>query len=402
MKQKVRVLAVIQELIIGGDENRLLTLAKTIDRSRFDFLVVTLKRQSDSMDRRYGSMRNEFADAGIEVLDLGEGHPNEGLPMGSALRLARSIGIMSRSLRKLSQLVQAQQIDVIDGHVSGGNLVGVATGILTRRPRAVTTYHVEQWKPRWLWQVVHQLTLGFADAIITDSQAIADVLRRFTMTRDLNVYVIPNGVAPLRSNRSADEMRAVFGIPVDPRVQVIGQISRLVPFKGHMVLLDAARMVIERRPHAAFLFVGFVPDEEYKKRLAEHARELGVADHIHMASYAGNIADAWQAIDVHAHASLIDSLPNAIIEGMSLGKPAVVTAVGGVPSAVIAGRTGFVVPPNDPVAFAAALLRVLENPEIAKSLGDSAQRRYETTYTPEIMTRKLEDVFVQLAAKRSR
>lgn len=402
MNRKIRVLAVIQELIVGGDENRLLTLAKAIDRSRFDFLVVTLKHQSDSMDRRYGSMRAAFADAGIQVRDLGEGHPNEGLAMGSSVRLARSVGIMSRSLNKLSRLVRAEQIDVIDGHLSGGNLVGVATGILTGRPAAVTTYHVEQWKPLWLWRLIHQATLGLADAIITDSQAIAEVVRRFMIKRDPRIYVIPNGVAPLHSNRSADEMRAVFGLPIDRRIKVVGQVSRLVPFKGHMVLLDAARMVIERCPDTEFLFVGFTPDAQYADRLLERARELGIADHIHMASYPDNIADVWQVINVHAHASLVDSLPNAIIEGMSLGKPAVVTAVGGIPSVVVDGRTGFVVPANDPAAFGAALLRLLENPELAKSMGDAARGRYETQYTPEIMARKLEDVFVDLAAKRSR
>jgi hypothetical protein len=56
----------------------------------------------------------------------------------------------------------------------------------------------------------------------------------------------------------------------------------------------------------------------------------------------------WQLIDIHAHAAIIDSLPNAIMEGMSLAKPAVVTGVGGISTMVLDGKTGFVVPPHDP------------------------------------------------------
>src|SRR5205814_3717779 len=91
-----------------------------------------------------------------------------------------------------------------------------------------------------------------------------------------------------------------------------------------------------------------------------------------------------------------DSLPNAIIESMSLGKPAVVTAVGGVPDAVSNGETGLVVPPGDAQALAGALIQVLQNPSLANRLGRAAMSRHHERYRPELMARKLESCFVDV------
>ena len=90
MSRKLRVLSVINELYFGGDENRLLTMARTIDRNRVDLTVVTLKRANQRLEPQYGTMRQQYADAGVDVRDLGEGHPNEGLPLGSLKRYVRA------------------------------------------------------------------------------------------------------------------------------------------------------------------------------------------------------------------------------------------------------------------------------------------------------------------------
>ena len=101
----------------------------------------------------------------------------------------------------------------------------------------------------------------------------------------------------------------------------------------------------------------------------------------------------WSVIDVHVHPSSIDSLPNAIIEGMSLGKPAVVSSVGAIPDHVEHGRTGLVVPPDDPGALAQALMQVLGDARLAERLGRGAYERYLERFTPEVTTRQVEGCF---------
>lgn len=108
------------------------------------------------------------------------------------------------------------------------------------------------------------------------------------------------------------------------------------------------------------------------------------------------------AVDIHAHASLFDSLPISIAEGMSLGKPAVVTSAGGIPEIVQDGETGLVVLPGDADALANGLLRMLREPELAGRLGEGARRRYEALYQPGTMVRALQEYFSELASGKAR
>jgi glycosyltransferase involved in cell wall biosynthesis len=334
------------------------------------------------------------------VIDLGEGYPNAGLGAGSPLRFARRISILQRCLRKLCHLIRERRVDVIDAHSGAGYFTGSLAGALTGKPVVVTTYNVrETWRPLWLWAVVHQLTLAMAAAVITDSEAVRDELQRWMIRRHPRILVIPNGVAPLSSDKTNAQMREILGLPEDPDVRIVGQVSTLVPTKGHLTLIEAARTVLDEAPKTAFLIIGYPRSDsgDYPERLARRAAELGIADKVRIVGYPGQIGDIWQVIDIQAHPTLLDSLPNAIIEAMSMARPSIVTPIRGIPTMVDDGRTGYIVPTNDPPALAAALLRLLHDPQKARAFGEAAHARYLERYCPEITTRSLEEVFMSIA-----
>jgi glycosyltransferase involved in cell wall biosynthesis len=212
--------------------------------------------------------------------------------------------------------------------------------------------------------------------------------------------VIPNGVPVPVATRTNPEMRRLLDIPLERSVSVVGQVSRLIPYKGHRVLLRAAGEVLAQLPDTYFIFTGY-PNEDptYAETLRREALTLGIADRVRIVSWPGSIGDIWEVIDVHVHASLHDSLPIAITEGMSLAKPAVVTNVGGVEEMVTHEDTGLLVPMNDPAALAAGILRLLREPATCRRLGSAAQRRYHLRYRPEIMSRALADLFVDLIGR---
>jgi glycosyltransferase involved in cell wall biosynthesis len=246
------------------------------------------------------------------------------------------------------------------------------------------------------------MALSRAQAIVTDSRARRDEIRALVRRRTPPILVIPNGIFPCSTTRTRLDMRRLLGLPDDPDIRVIGQVSRLVPFKGHRVLLRAARTVVDAEPRTRFLFVGFErPGDSYRQVLETEIAALGLGEHVRIVSYPGPVAEVWSAIDVHVHASLFDSLPNAIIEGMSLARPAVVTSVGGVPEIAEDQRTALVVPPGDAAALAGALLRLLREPHTAARLGAAARQRYERGFRPEVMTARLEQLFVDVLGGRS-
>lgn len=397
--RRLRIASIIGDLAFGGSQNRLLSFARTIDKTRFEHVVITLYRGEVSHERQVGSLRPIYAEAGIEVIDLGM-EPR--VRIRPSLRPKHVIGAgatLSRLVRRLCRVLRERRIDLIDAQHATATLFGVVAGSLTRRPTTVTQYFPTYFDRAGM-RLLGQAAYARADAFICDSKAHSDLINRWLYRPHRRSMVIPNGVPVPVATRTNPEMRRLLDIPLERSVSVVGQVSRLIPYKGHRVLLRAAREVLAQRPDTYFIFTGY-PNEDptYAETLRQETLSLGVADRVRIVSWPGSIGDIWEVIDVHVHASLHDSLPIAVTEGMSLAKPAVVTDVGGVEEMVTHEDTGLVVPMNDPEALAAGVLRLLREPATCRRLGAAAQRRYHLRYRPEIMSRTLEDLFVDLIGR---
>lgn len=401
MKTRLTVLSILDGFSYGGDENRVLQIARAIDRERFDFRVATIRPPDPVVDRRFGTIRAEYARAGINVIDLSVPRRTGGLSQDDVRRQALRVAMLVATVRRIVSYVRRERVDVIDGHHGAGYLCGTLAGVIARVPSLLTTYNVlEQWSPRALWTRVHAFTLASAGAVVTDSDPVADQLRSMvTRTHRSRIRVIPNGPPRPLPERPEPEVRALLGLPPRDRTRVVAQIAALLPGKGQHILIDAAPRVLARHPDVTFLLVGFERQQHgYARELRERARRLGVSSSVVVASYQGPIGDVWQLVDLHAHPTMLDSLPNAILEGMSLGKPVIASAIAGIPSLVSHDRTGLIVPPNDSDAVAGGLIRLLDDPGLAKTFGDAALRRYQEGYTPELLARRMEAVFAELAA----
>ena len=394
--KRVRVLSVVNSLYFGGAECRLLSLSKQIDTDRFDQTVLTLKQVDPVRERQFGSLRPHFATANIEIQNLNEAAPRTGDAHGTASKVARSMPRLARTLVKLTSYIRANHIDIVDTHCGTANKIGVAAAVLASRPVVATTYGLEVFRPLWLWRASETAALTAASAIVTDSDAVAAQIRR-VLLRPRNVAVIPNGIEPPQAVRSREEMRAALGIPPDPRVRVIGQVASLTPRKGQLMLLEAAYQLRQVDPYVHFVICGYPRDPlDYARTLYKRVADLGLTSCVHFVGYPGAIGDIFRAIDIQVHASTEESLPQAIIEGMALGKPAVVTAIAGIPAMVADGKTGLIVPPGDADALAAALLRLLSDSSAVERFGLAAQQRYLERYTDTQMARSLERLFVDV------
>jgi len=397
----INILSVISELNFGGGENRLFHLARTIDPSRFHHTVVTVYSSDHPLQSRCSSMRRQFADAGVAVHDLGVPHPASARGP-RPLRLARIGAILATAIARLRRLILSSRADVVDAHLENALYTAVPAAASAGVPAAITLYsELDLWRARdsgsyrqVLFPSLRRLNLRLCSAIITDSKLRAAQFERFIGETPPPLHVIPNGVRLDGPSRSRGEVLREFGIPEDTRATLLGQVAGLVPFKGQAVLLEAARRIIDGGHDVYVLCVGDERDgPAYPLQLRRQAKRLGILDRVRIQSYPGSISDVWSVIDVHVHPSSIDSLPNAIIEGMSLGKPAVVSSVGAIPDHVDHGRTGLIVPPDDAAALADALHRVLGDAALAEQLGRGAHRRYLERFTPEVTTRQIESCF---------
>lgn len=341
--------------------------------------------------KRFGSMRDRYRQAGVRLLDLGQ-PPIADVPRQVVSKLLS----FKEKVQKLKALIREEKIDVLDVHLAPANPMCAAVTLVTGTPFIVTLYQVNTMQSAKFW-LAGQFNLGSAALLITDSNTQASRIHKWLLHCP-GIRVIPNGTPPPQPVLAREQVLRLLNIPDEPGLTIIGQISSLFPYKGHLVLLEAAKQVLERHPECLFLLIGYERREKgYRECLLRRASELGIAERVRVAGYPGPIGDVWNIINIHAHASSLDSLPNALLEAMSLGKPSVATSVGGIPEAIEHGVNGFLVPPENPDQLARHLLLLLEDSGLGPKLGQAARSIYCRRFRPEIMTRQLEDCFRAVA-----
>ena len=398
MSDRIKVATLSPFLHIGGDENRLLAYLGARDRDTFEHVVVSGSKATTSMDALWGPMRRRFESLDVELVDLSLPYNFElsqtlsrrALEVEKAKRFASFV-------RGAARLFRDRQIDVVDARGDTGSVVGIIAGRLAGVRAVVATNYFPQVNqvgsrsPAWL---LNRAIYAMADAIVCDSQTCLDAMREWMILPPPG-HCIPNGIDPPRTERSAADVAADLNIA--PNSVIVAQIARLQPYKGQLALLEAASTVVQQFPNTVFVICGYPSFNQegldYQKRLHQIVAERRLEQNVRLISYPGSVGDIWPLVHIHVHPTLLDSSPIALLEGMSFGKAAITTRIGGIHELVLDGETGIVLPPDDTEALTTAMLRLLGNPAEVERLGRNAYQRYKAHYTPNIMARRSEDVF---------
>jgi polysaccharide biosynthesis protein PelF len=197
-----------------------------------------------------------------------------------------------------------------------------------------------------------------------------------------------NGINP-------DDFPVAQGEPEDPTIVFVGRID---PLKDLHTLIRAFAIVRDKVPNARLRIFGPVPpgNEQYHASCVQLAADLGLSG---AATFEGRIprqTDAYQAGHLVALTSVSEGFPYTVVESMSMGRPQVCTNVGGVSEAV--GDAGFVVPPRDHAAVAAACIRLLEDPDLRRSFGLRARQRVMDRFTLDQWTNAYREIYAELVA----
>jgi glycosyltransferase involved in cell wall biosynthesis len=188
--------------------------------------------------------------------------------------------------------------------------------------------------------------------------------------------VVPNGIDP--------PVEAKIHSGVDQSRPIFLTVARLSEQKALDVLIEAAPHVLARAPAARFRIVGTGPLEG---NLIAAARALGVADGFEFLGHREDVPALMTTATAFVLPSRFEGLPLALLEAMARTVPVVATDVCGNADAVEDAETGLLVPPYDPQALAAALLRVIEQPLQARIRARRARKRVLSQFTSTQMAR---------------
>ncbi|MBI4125635.1 MAG: glycosyltransferase family 4 protein [Deltaproteobacteria bacterium] len=225
-------------------------------------------------------------------------------------------------------------------------------------------------------------------SVIQQSSLLAFDLRK--VEADIRkIYVVPNAVP------RAEEPRRVKR-PGNPLVFI--HLSTILPAKGQMDIVQAARRLLDQRVDAfKVILAGQVYDSGYASRIENFVREAGLNAHVEIIGglFGREKERALAEGDVFLFPSRREVFGLVVIEAMRAGLPVIAANVGSLPEIVEAGA-GFLYPPGDVEKLAGHMTAFINNPDAAASMGQRAADTFERKFTFEVFERKMRDVFLDV------
>jgi len=303
-----------------------------------------------------------------------------------------------RPLWGLVRVIRRHRVDIVHTHMPSGNIYGrIAARLAGGRGLVSTLHYIDREALPFLHPVLQSLLFdgdirmaAMCDRIIATSEHLRRTLVRSGMS-ERKLVTILNGVS-LESTRvderMADRLRDELGI--SRGVPAVGIVGRLVPVKNHELFLRAAREVLDRGFGARFVVVG---DGPLREPLLALSRQLGLDEHLVFAGFREDVTALLAILDLCVLTSNSETSAYGVSEPMSVGRPVVATAVGGVPELIDHGIDGWLCPPRDASALADGVCALLADPVAASRMGERARRKVKDRLSLDRMADQLEEVY---------
>ncbi len=245
-----------------------------------------------------------------------------------------------------------------------------------------------------LYGMADRLVLRSFAAVVAVSDEVKQRLLKAGVHED-KIHLVRNGIDLRPFDNAAPSLQKSFAN--DP--SIVGLVGRLSTEKGVDIFLRAAARVLNELPSTKFAVVGEGPDWEKLESLID---ELKIRKSVSMLGRRDDMPSVYASLEIMVSASRQEGLPIAILEGMASRRPLIATTVGAVPTVVLDGRTGVLVPPENIEVLASKIVSLLKDPSRRESLGAAARKLIEKEFSAERMTADYLHVYERAAATRDR
>ncbi len=297
-------------------------------------------------------------------------------------------------VKELIKVIKQYQPDIVHSH----GALSARIAAKKCHKKIVYTRHSVFDLPKWQTSWYGKLLLGtinqyYADRIIAVSPAAKDLLVA-SGTKPQIIDVIFNGVEKLdrASEEKCEQFKAQYGIAENDFVCTI--MARLEIFKGHKYIVEAARILNEQGvTNVKIIIAGTGEMEaEIKDLIAAYNLENSVI----LAGFVTDIPAILSITDIQLNASYAEATSMALLEGFSLGVPAVVSDYGGNPYVVTDEENGLLFPKNDAQALAKAILRMKQDQSLYQKTVAKSTEIFDEKFTAQKMTENIEMLYCKL------
>jgi glycosyltransferase involved in cell wall biosynthesis len=329
------------------------------------------------------------------------------------VQIDRRIDLISNlaSIYQLIKLLRRNQYDLVHVHTPIASVLGRVAAKLAGVQRIIYTAHGfpfhDQSSPNQyrFYFTVEKISALLTDLILTQNYEDINTAKKLGLCAPEKVRYLGNGVDIDRFNRDRldgthqNKLRKSLGIP-DTADLIIGTIGRLTRKKGSGYLIEAAAKLLPQCPNLHILVIGGQlsnDPEPFQTQLIEQICSKGLENHVTLTGYREDTPELLGLLDIFTLPTFThEGLPRSILEAMAMGLPVVATDIRGCREAVVHGKTGLIVSPQDSNKLAEALQTLLLDPNLRHVYGQVGRQRVEAEYDERFVFGRLAQFYGEL------
>ena len=283
-------------------------------------------------------------------------------------------------MRRLARLFRRWRPDVIHMHTSHAHTLGVVARRWSGVGRTLVSRRVDFTIYRNFLRLSWFKYRFGVDLYIAISEAIKRQLVKDGIPAD-RIEVVHSGIDPSRFDGvEPHDFHAEFGLPAG--APIIGDVAAFGWHKAQEYLVRATPKILERHPEARVFLIG---EGKLQGAIEQEVRALGLEDRILFTGFRTDVPSLIRGMDCFVMCSVLEGLCTSLLDSLALGCPAVGSAVGGIPEVLLHEQTGLTVPPRDPDALAAAIIRVLDDRALRERLVANGREHVAAGFTNDTM-----------------
>lgn len=364
---KTKLMQITHDLAIGGLQQVVVNICRSINRDKFDVSVLCL--------RELGEFVPDVERLGIKVHYLPQ----------------KENGTDYFSFLKVAKILRQEKIDVIHTHNTQPFVDGTIGALLSGIKTIVHTDHARDFPDKYRYMAAEHFMSHFAYKVVGVSEHTSENLIHYEKISPNKVLTIENGIDGTRFEITIDKQKKRRELGLRDTGPVIGLGVRLAEQKGITYMLQAMPQVIKVFPDVTLIIAG---DGELKEELQREVRQLNIEQNVCFVGARLDIPELLQLFDVYVLPSLWEGMPMVLLEAMAAGCPVVATDVGGVPKVIDRGESGLLVKSRNPVQLGTAVVRLLSDKQLQERFVIRGLEKFDRKFSASIMTRQYEKLYL--------